>query len=746
MLILHAGLEIDTLLLWAETPIETAAPASKQKGRKSQTPIAKPFIYNPVSEDLLEALIEALPGIRIDRAETTEAIAWLPTIDGQPIASSPLIAEPTDTTATLSLSPWQITALRLPVEVMVDLLCACVNQETLAPGVVIGKDLVFWVTAMRLAGGMVARQQFLPNASVASVTNLVARARWEAVIAGSDIARVSQLARAMPQVCRALTSNLDSTPPSTSPVTVLSTFIDEIVDYLVRSAGALFGQTKIFGLKKKIEKYDSIHDHWLSALRSDDGVIIGEAADLALLAEQVREWRRPISFSTTTPFRLCFRLEEPEPQDSKTENQDDEKKSPSEKSIINPESAEKWHVSYLLQAADDPSLLVPVTQVWSAKRQPEILKRGAFKPREYLLSSLGQASTISPDIENSLRTSTPDGYNLDGTGAHKFLQEQAWLLEQSGYGVLLPAWWTRKGTKLRLSARANVKAPKMQGGNGMSLDDIIKFNWEIALGDQKLSLEELEMLARLKSPLVKVRGQWVQLSAEEIEAAVTFWKKEKTGKAKMRDVVQMALGVAKVPGGIAFEGVDATGWIGDFLAQLQGRNDFEEQIVPSKFQGLLRPYQVRGYSWLGFLRKWGLGACLADDMGLGKTPQTLALIQQDWETNGQRPALVVCPMSVVGNWQKEAARFTPNLSVMVHHGLTRTKGAAFKKEAEKHAIVLSSFSLLHRDFEYPQRGRLVRRHSRRSTKHKKPADQTVTSRADITGGLSHRSDRHTCRE
>jgi SNF2 family DNA or RNA helicase len=95
----------------------------------------------------------------------------------------------------------------------------------------------------------------------------------------------------------------------------------------------------------------------------------------------------------------------------------------------------------------------------------------------------------------------------------------------------------------------------------------------------------------------------------------------------VRDLVQMALGgSAAVPGGIAFAGVEVTGWIGDLLAQLEEVKGYAEASVPEGFTGTLRPYQVRGYSWLSFLRRWGLGACLADDMGLGKTPQTLALI------------------------------------------------------------------------------------------------------------------------
>src|SRR5262249_1777913 len=97
------------------------------------------------------------------------------------------------------------------------------------------------------------------------------------------------------------------------------------------------------------------------------------------------------------------------------------------------------------------------------------------------------------------------------------------------------------------------------------------------------------------------------------------------------------------------------------------------------------------------LRQWGLGACLADDMGLGKTVQALVHVEREWHDNGKQPVLLVCPTSVIGNWQKEAARFTPDLPVMVHHGITRAKGDAFKREAKKHAIVLSSYSLLQRD-------------------------------------------------
>ena len=118
---------------------------------------------------------------------------------------------------------------------------------------------------------------------------------------------------------------------------------------------------------------------------------------------------------------------------------------------------------------------------------------------------------------------------------------------------------------------------------------------------------------------------------------------------------------------------------------------------PEAFAGTLRPYQARGVSWLHFLGRWGFGACLADDMGLGKTVQALALVQHLREAGRGGPVLLVCPTSVIANWQREAARFTPDLRVLVHHGGHRARGADFKSVAAAHDIVISSYALLNRD-------------------------------------------------
>jgi len=491
----------------------------------------------------------------------------------------------------------------------------------------------------------------------------------------------------MPPACRAITVRAEAAPDR-PPGLVLADFLQMSVDALVRGSGTALVVAPARPARrgrKAAPAFASTHDAWLHALRSEDGLLHGANGEFKQLAEQVRTWQRPLSVSAETPFRLCFRLEEP-PEPSE------------KKGVVAPAGA--WQVRYLLQAADDPSLLIPVANAWSPRGpHAAAFKSRGFAPREYVLTGLGQAAGLCQRIEASLKSAAPSGFTIDVIGAHTFLTETAWILEQAGFGVLLPAWWTRKGTKQRLTVQANVRSPKLRNGGGLSLDVVLNFDWQVALGDTVLSPGELEALARLKVPLVRVRGQWVQVSSEEIQAALDFWKKKATAKATLREVLQMGLGARQGPNDLPVSSVKANGRIADLLAQLEGRVPFEELAPPTGLHGTLRPYQVRGYSWLAFLRRWGLGACLADDMGLGKTVQTLALLQRDWEANGRQPSLLICPTSVVGNWKKEAERFTPDLPVLVHHGLQRTRGDAFRKQVKGHALVLSSYALLYRDRE-----------------------------------------------
>src|SRR5690606_35922864 len=140
-----------------------------------------------------------------------------------------------------------------------------------------------------------------------------------------------------------------------------------------------------------------------------------------------------------------------------------------------------------------------------------------------------------------------------------------------------------------------------------------------------LSEAELAELTRLKAPLVRLRGQWVQVDPKRLAAGLELLGSGGSGQATLADLLKLAAGETEAPGGLPVTGVRASGWLGDLLSGAA-----EQRLRPARepdgFAGTLRPYQRRGLAWLQFLHQVGLGAVLADDMGLGKTAQTLALI------------------------------------------------------------------------------------------------------------------------
>ena len=182
------------------------------------------------------------------------------------------------------------------------------------------------------------------------------------------------------------------------------------------------------------------------------------------------------------------------------------------------------------------------------------------------------------------------------------------------------------------------------------------------------------------------------------------------------DVLRAAAGLDEVFG-LPVTGVEADGL---FSALLSGELEDRIQVgvTPVGFAGELRPYQLRGVAWMALLERTGLGACLADDMGLGKTAMVLALVLDEMKSGGRGtsagpapgPTLVVCPTSVVGNWEREAEKFVPELKVAVHHGVRRAREGGFSKKVAGADLVITSYSLLDRDrpvLESMQWSRLV---------------------------------------
>lgn len=666
MWVLHAAFYENSLHLWGESALVEEVPKSHD--------LVKASPYRTAVAALQDCLTKAEFTFPVNRHTVGEHWFWLPSQGDAPLPSSLLVAEPPQSRKAPVLAPWLLPTLTLSPADAILLLAAIPDHAALAPGVAVGDDLRYWSAALRLAGGLVFRQQVLPG--------LIERegeyeACWTPIFLGEDSVRLERLARAMPPAARSISAD-HRAPPLTAPRDVLRTFLDWIVDDLARGAiplprakGAKAGEF-------------NVHAEWLDALRRPDGSLKATRLEGQRLMQQIRDWQRPLLRLINAPFRLCFRLEEPGMDDGVTGNRAE---------LFFPKAATQWRIHYLLQAREDPSLLLPAEQVWKAKNATEApLKILGPKAREGLLTALGQAASLCPAIEASLKDAAPAGYALNTESAFRFLAEEAPLLEQNGFGVMLPASWTGK-RRVKLAASAQAKT-RFQAKAGMTLDRVLDVQWAIALGDEELTVKELMALAKLKAPLVRVRGQWVQLSAAEIQAALALHQRADAYTG--RELLRIALGAENV-GNLEVRRVAADGPLGELLAGLAAGDAMKPLPPPPGLTATLRPYQGRGYAWLEFLTRWGLGACLADDMGLGKTVQTLALLQRLRETGETRPALLICPTSLVGNWSKESSRFTPQLPVMIHHGTDREKGQVFVTQARTHALVLSSYGLLHRD-------------------------------------------------
>ena len=661
MIILHAGAHDGGIVVWGEeSRDDRAGDASWWKSVRLGRTRRHPLAADP--ETLAGALDAVLPSDFKTAGECT-ATVWLPTRGSYPVPSSDIIAEPPPSQAGTKMVAWKVAARRLSPDEAVRLLSLSADRRTVGPGVLVGSDMAYWAYVLRFAGFLVARQRFLPGLEAERGLYV---AKWNPVFAGRDAEQFSMLARRMPAAARALSKPSEQEAPKSPAAVVLKEIITSLTDNIVRRAAPYVPS------RQRRAKFDSVHDSWLHALKSEDGIADGVPSGLAELAIQINQWQRSITISTASPFRLCFRLEEP---------------------ADGADVGSTWFVRYLLQSRDDPSLIVPAAEVWDGRTA--VLDRSGSNAKAFLLLSLDQAAGICRGVAEGLKNALLEGHAVTPPGAYEFLAVEATALEQAGYGIMLPSWWTSKSARAKLAARVSVHAPTMKGYGGLSLDTIMRFKWEVALGGQNVTLEELEEIARMKSSLVRVRGQWMEVSASEIQSAIKFLKKGK-GRAQFMDVIRMALGAEETPGGLEIDGVNSTGKLAEVLGQLDGTTEIRDLEQPEGFSGTLRPYQVRGYSWLSFLRRWGLGGCLADDMGLGKTVQTLALVQRDWQ-EGSQPVLLVCPTSVVDNWHREAARFVPELPVMIHHGTDRMRGAAFRNAAEKHAIVVSSYGLVQRD-------------------------------------------------
>ncbi len=532
-----------------------------------------------------------------------------------------------------------------------------------------GETVQFWLKAAEFARVLVWRSSFAPG-----IVRLEQRyyPSWQAVFTPNEEAYWHELERHMPAACLANYQSEGGHDKLLGAKTILLSFIDAAVDHLVRRR--LLRQNARRLQKKKASAPP--HRQWLSLLKHGRlSSLEGTPRELSQFADEVRSWNQFMRLPyLKTPFRLVFQLSSP------------------------PDEEEPWRVHYALQAARDPSLLLRAEQLWNpdADTSSALTARG----RETLLAGLGRAIGVFPQIRESLAGGEPAWCELDKFEAIEFMSKTAPLLRRHGFHVILPSWWEDPDDALHLTLRitpAGLDAGDRQPALG--IEQLVQYRWDVALGDQLLSEDEFRALALTKEPLIHRDGKWFRLDAQALRKSVNLLdKREREGHTSLEKAMKLSLELEK-NGVVPIIDFQTESDPTELLRNIKPNMVFREFEPPPGFIGELRPYQIKGFSWLSFVGSLGYGACLADDMGLGKTVQMItALLQQRVdEPEEDRPSLIICPMSVVGNWVKEINRFAPAFKVMVHHGSDREQLEQFVESANQHDIVITTYALAVRD-------------------------------------------------
>lgn len=255
--------------------------------------------------------------------------------------------------------------------------------------------------------------------------------------------------------------------------------------------------------------------------------------------------------------------------------------------------------------------------------------------------------------------------------AYRVLRETA-LFQESGIVVKLPDWW-RSGKPTRPTVQVTIDAPEK---TSLHAGTLLSFRMDASLEGEPLTDAEWKKLLDADTGLVSLRGKWVEVDGAQLQQVMSHWQRVQhaagEGGIGFLDGMRLLAGFGEArTTAEAEELAQAQEWstvvAGKKMAEVLARlNDPAALPPPPNLHATLRPYQLKGFSWLRFMTSLGLGACLADDMGLGKTLQVITLLlSRQKET--KVPALLVVPASLVGNWKAEVAKFAPDLRLFIAH-------------------------------------------------------------------------------
>ncbi len=586
----------------------------------------------------------------------TEGAAWsgLPLQAGEPIPK------------TVEWWPWQLEGLWLEPAAA----GAWLGQLPLSGDQLgLADELRWWSHLQRWVLSLIARGRWLPQVEPGAEGRV---ARWRPLLnREDDRRRLEDLAARLPQVAVAASgmatplglppaADMACRRPGSSRLVVVN-LLDDLVDGQLRA-----------GFRPDTSGLDPLLAAWQQALGPGTGKLGLGVEDAERLEGATHHWREAVA-GRVAPARACLELFTPE------------------------EGQDLWDLRFSLQAEADPALRVSAAVVWATTEQQLMLGEiEVDQPGEVLLEGMGRALQVFEPIGRGLDSSAPEGMQLTPAEAFVLVRTITAKLRDVGVGVLLPPSLSGGlASRLGLAIQADLPARS----RGFSLGETLEWSWELMIGGVTLTLKDLERLAGKRSPLVQHKGAWIELRPGDLRNAEKFCALDPA--LSLDDALRLTGNEGETLQRLPVHRFTAGPRLQAVLEQYHQQKAPDPLPAPEGFSGQLRPYQERGLGWLAFLHRFDQGACLADDMGLGKTIQLLAFLQHlKAEQELKRPVLLVAPTSVLTNWKREAAGFTPELRVLEHYGPRRAAtAAALGKALDGVDLMLTSYGLLQRDID-----------------------------------------------
>ncbi len=331
-----------------------------------------------------------------------------------------------------------------------------------------------------------------------------------------------------------------------------------------------------------------------------------------------------------------------------------------------------------LRSHADPSLVVEASELWRAPAP--VLRRFGEAAETDLLVALRRGARVWPPLGRALAAAHPDQVELEDQEVELLLGLAGEQLAGAGLEVLWPA---ELGGELRARARATPPPPGSGVEAGFSLDSLLDFRWQLTLDGEPLTEAEMDAVAEAKRPVVRLRDRWLVLDPELVRQLRSRPPRITAAEALAAELGGGTVEIGGRPVEVVLEGA-----VAELAQRIRTAATPSEVPEPRGLEGQLRPYQRRGLAWLSAMAETGLGGCLADDMGLGKTIQMIALHLR----LGPGPTLVVCPASLLGNWERELHRFAPSVPTRRYHG-----GSRSLEELAAQEVVLATYGVMRRD-------------------------------------------------